>query len=139
MKGKILSFLIIFSLFVIYVGKAYSGAPDIKEGLWEITIKMEMQDMPMQMPPKTIKQCIKKDNPIPRLEESDKDCKFTSKQITGNTVLWKAECKDKEGITTVTGKISYKGTTFDGTEEIRDNGELIMKGKISGRWIGPCK
>lgn len=115
-------------------------AQNIKEGLWEITVKTEMEEgMPVKMPAHTIKQCIKKDNPVPKLQESDKDCKFTAKQIKGDTVSWKAECRDKEGVTTIIGRITYKGNSFDGVEEFREDGDLIMKAKISGKWIGPCK
>lgn len=115
-------------------------AQNIKEGLWEITVKMEMEEeMPLKTPPQTIRQCIKKEDPVPKIEEADKNCKFISKQIKGDTVSWKAECRDKEGVTTIIGRVTYKGNTFDGVEEFREDGDLIMKGKISGKWIGPCK
>ncbi len=115
-------------------------AQNIKEGLWEMTVKMEMEEgMPVKMPAQTIRQCIKKEDPVPKIEEADKDCKFTAKQIKGDTVSWKAECKDKEGATTITGRIIYRGTTFDGVEEVREDGDLVMKAKISGKWVGPCK
>ncbi len=126
--------------FVFFFLSDISMAQNIKEGLWEITVKMEMEEgMPVKMPDQTIKQCIKKEDPVPKIEEPDKTCKFMAKQIKGDTVSWKAECRDEEGVFTVTGKITYRGNSFDGTEEYRENGALIMKGRISGEWIGQCK
>lgn len=136
---KKIGLLLVISLAILFLDDIIM-AQNIKEGLWEITVKMEMEEeMPAQMPAQTIKQCIKKDNPVPKLEEPDKDCKFVSKEIKGDTVSWKVECRDKEGVTTISGKITYRGTTFDGIEEVREDGELIMKAKISGKWIGQCK
>lgn len=141
MNKKIFISLFVISLFLL-LDNALAGL-DMKEGLWEITVKMEMEGMPMEMPAQTIRQCVKKEDPVPKISESgkgsDKDCKFTSKQIKGDSVSWKAECRDKEGVTTMIGRITYRGTTFDGIQEIREDGELIMKSKVSGKWIGQCK
>ncbi|MCX8116615.1 MAG: hypothetical protein N3G78_01620 [Desulfobacterota bacterium] len=60
-------------------------------------------------------------------------------EITGNTFHWKVECRDREGVMTVVGRITYRGNTFEGDQEVRENGESITKAKFSGRWIGPCK
>lgn len=128
--------------FAVLLLNDISIAQDMKEGLWEITVKMEMEEgMPVKMPAQTIRQCIKKEDPIPKLEATgkDEDCKFTLKQIKGDTVSWKAECKDEEGVTTLIGKITYKGTIFDGVQEVREDGDLIMKAKVSGKWIGQCR
>lgn len=131
--------LVVIGFTVLFLSDA-SIAQNMKEGLWEITVKMEMEEgMPVQMPAQTIRQCIKKEDPVPKLEEPDKDCRFISRQIKGDTVSWKAECRDKEGVITMTGKITYRGNNFDGIEDFREDGELIMKGRISGRWIGQCK
>lgn len=142
MPKKIAGLMAVLVCFV-WLSYALAQSPNMKEGLWEITVKMEIEGMPMEMPAQTIRQCIKKEDPVPKLEESDKeavkDCKFTAKQIKGDTVSWKAECRDKEGVFTMKGKITYHGNSFDGTEEYRENGALIMKGKLSGKWIGQCK
>lgn len=131
--------LVVIGFAVLFLSDL-SIAQNIKEGLWEITVKMEMEEgMPVQMPTQTIRQCIKKEDPVPKLEEPDKDCRFISRQIKGDTVSWKVECRDKEGVITMTGKITYRGNSFDGIEEFMEDGELIMKGRISGRWIGQCK
>lgn len=136
---KKIALLMVISLMILFLNDI-TMAQNIKEGLWEITVKMEMEEgMPVKMPAQTIRQCIKKEDPVPKIEEADKDCKFTAKQIKGDTVSWKAECKDKEGATTITGRIIYRGTIFDGIQEVKENGDLIMKAKISGKWVGQCK
>ncbi len=142
MIRRLFIFALIISLLIISQA-IFARAQDIKEGLWEISIKMEIaeEDMPMQTLTHKIRQCIKKEEPIPELETEDsaEDCRVTSKKITGNTVSWKAECKDEDGATTVTGKITYKGNSLEGLQEVRENGELIMKARLSGRWLGKCK
>ncbi len=138
MYKKILSLPFIFSL-LLFPEITFSEELNMKEGLWEITIKMEMEEMPMEMPAHTIKQCIKKENPIPKFEENEKDCKFTMKETKGNIITWVAECKNEEGKIIMKGKITYKGTTFDGVVEVKENDKIIMKEKLSGKWLGECK
>lgn len=36
----------------------HAAAPNMKEGLWEITVRTEMQGLPGGMPPQTVQQCI---------------------------------------------------------------------------------
>ena len=38
----------------------HAAAPNMREGMWEITMKMEMAGMPGGMPPQVMKQCMTK-------------------------------------------------------------------------------
>lgn len=60
--------------------------PDMREGLWEITVKMDMPGMPMQMPAMTHTQCITKKDLIPQKPEKNQDCKTISSKTSDNTV-----------------------------------------------------
>lgn len=64
-KKFLLSLIIMSSLICVSFAVA---APDMKEGLWEITVtsKMEMPGMTMPMPPVKYTQCLTKNDFEPR-------------------------------------------------------------------------
>ena len=118
--------------------------PDMREGLWEITVKMDMPDMPMQMPAMTHTQCITKKDLIPQKPEKNQDCKTISSKTSGNTVSWVIQCRDKDGtVAESSGKVTYKGDKFDGTIDMIVNqpgqGKMKMTQRMSGKRIGECR
>ena len=115
------------------------ASPNIKEGLWEITTKMDMPGMPIAIPPHTHTQCITKEDLVPQKPEKSMECEITSRKIVGNTVSWTMECRSKEGITIMNGKITYKGDRFDGEIKIKTPDGMEMTQHISGKRIGECK
>ena len=117
--------------------------PNMQEGKWEITTKVEMQGMPMAMPATKYTQCITKKDMVPQKPEKNQDCQITNTKVSGDTVSWSMQCKGKEGIVDSSGKITYKKETFDGTMHTTVNspgsGKMEMTQRISGRRIGDCK
>lgn len=129
----------IFFLFLFFIAST-AGAVELKEGLWEMTSKMEMKGMPMEMPPQKFKQCITKDKAVPmEMEDKDVKCKVVEQKTTGNTIFWKVICKDKEGETIITGKGTYNSDKFEGENKIKTSDGMEMIQNIKGRWIGKCK
>ncbi len=114
---------------------------DMKEGLWEITTQMEMTGLPMQMPPMTHTQCITKENMVPQKSKSD-ECQLVQSDTKGNTFYWTMKCKTDEGTVVSKGRVTYRGTTFDGIIETTiDNpsqGKMKMTNHIKGRYLGEC-
>lgn len=119
----------------------------MKDGLWEITTKMEvkgMKGMPGNMPATTMKQCITKKDPVPQPERKERgqDCKMKDQKIVGDTVSYAMECKSKDGVALISGKMTYKGNTFDGSSTTNYKGkgqpEMQMTNRMSGKYIGPC-
>ncbi len=135
---KIIVFAVLFTL--VWAAGAYA---EIKEGLWEITTKVEMKGVPMQMPATTVKQCITKDKAVPKSASEDYECKTKDYKVSGDTVTYSVECWGKGGLMITEGKTTYKGNTFDGTSttkiKAKDQPEIQMSNKISGKYIGPCK
>ena len=113
-----------------------SSAQNMKEGLWEITMTMEMPGMPMKMPPRTWTQCLTKKNCVP--QEEDKDCKVIKSEVKGDVFTWVIECKTREGTTTGSGRTVYKGDTFEGVVKMKQGGMEITQ-NLKGRWLGKCK
>jgi hypothetical protein len=124
---------------------AFAGV-NMHEGLWEITTKMEMEGMPMQMPARTITQCLTKKNMlktmVPKEQAQEEECKITDQKISGNTVTWVMKCKGENAME-MTGKTTYRGNTFEGTMIMISNdpneGKMKIINHISGKRIGECK
>jgi hypothetical protein len=125
-------------LSAVSISFAGSG-PNMQEGLWEITIKMEMPGMPMNMPPMIHTQCITNENMVPRgSPQQAEGCKITKTKVEGDTVTWTMECDSPEGKARSTGKIIYSGDTFKGTIKMTMQGMKMIQ-HLSGQRIGNCK
>jgi Protein of unknown function (DUF3617). len=119
-----------------------SALAEIKDGLWEITTKTEIKGMPGQMPPSTVRQCLTKNDPVPKAKDKSIECKMKDQKISGDTMTYAMECKGKDSAVLISGKMTYKGNTFAGasTTNIKSNGqpEMQINNKTSGKYIGPC-
>ena len=112
---------------------------NIKEGEWEITTKMEMKGMPMQMPAYTHTQCLTKNDMVPNSSQQSDECKIKNITTSGGTVSWKMECDSGNGKTIGSGKVTYSGDTMKGTIKMEIPGQMEMTSKMTGKRIGPCK
>ena len=133
MIKKVFFVLVLASLF-LFLNDEISIAQNMKEGLWEITMTMEMPGMPMKMPPRTWTQCLTKKNCVP---QEDKDCKVIKSEVKGDVFTWVVECKTREGTTTANGRTVYKGDTFEGVVKVKQGGMEITQ-NLKGKWIGKC-
>jgi hypothetical protein len=115
-----------------------SMAQNMKEGLWEMTVTMEMPGMPMKMAPITQTQCMTKKDMVPQKQEPGQECKMVKSEVKGDTVSWVMECKTKEGPATSHGRLTYRGNTFDGVVKMSTAG-MEMTQNMKGKWIGQCK
>ncbi len=122
-------------LFFCWSGMAMSQ--NMKEGLWEITMSLEMPGMPMKMPPQTNTQCLTKKDIVPQKAEPGQECKMVRSETKGNTVFWVMECKTKEGTVLFDGKVTYRGETFDGVIKVKQSG-MDMTQNVAGKRIGNC-
>ena len=121
------------------VGFASAGSgPDIHEGLWEITVVLEMTGMPMKMPPSTFTQCIKKDSAIPRNDQPGQQCVQKDVKVKGNTVSWTMECANPGGKMVGKGVITYHKEKMDGQMTMEGQG-MHMLTHFKGRRIKACE
>ena len=115
---------------------------NMHEGLWEITTKMEMVGIPMQMPVTKHTQCITKEKMVPQKENDKNNCKMLKQEIEGDTVKWVLECSGKNKMK-AEGKSTYHGDTFEGiiTIKVKDpqSGEMKIINHVTGKYIGACK
>ena len=110
---------------------------NMQEGQWEITTSFEIPGMPASMAkPHTFTTCLSQKDYVPK-DTGQADCIMKDTKIDGNTVTWTVVCKDS----TVKGKITYAGSTFDGLIDTttEENGkEMTTKMTMRGKRLGPC-
>jgi hypothetical protein len=131
MKRCICISAVVFFLFSVRLSIA---APNMEDGLWEITSTAEMTGMPAKSFTHTT--CLTKEKAVPQTTQSE--CTMKDVKTQGNTVTWTMVCKEA----TSTGKVTYAGTTMDGVVEttVKAGGKtMTMKSTIKGKRIGPCK
>lgn len=120
------------------------AAPNMKDGMWEITTKVEMPGMPMAIPPTKHTQCLTSKEAIPQQpEKGNQECKMTSIKMDGDSVSWAMQCRTKEAALDGTGKVTYKGDSMNGvmTMNIKESkqGTMQMTYRMSGKHVGACK
>jgi hypothetical protein len=105
--------------------------------LWEVTSKMSMEGMPMEMPATTQKVCSPKTWTEPPGGNGDKGCETIDFNSAGNTTTWKVRCA---GPPAMTGEGQITRTSPDaytGSMKVKSpDGEMTMK--LSGRRVGDC-
>ena len=112
------------------------AAPNMEDGLWEITSTVDMPGMPSKSFTNTA--CLTKEKAVPQTAQSG--CTVTDMKTQGNTVTWTVVCR--EGMSTSKGKVTYAGTTMEGVTEttVKTNEKtMTMKSTMKGKRIGPCK
>ncbi len=132
-----------------------ASAPNIQEGLWEITTEVKFPEIPnmpnipgmqaMKVPTKhTQQQCLSNSKLIPDISPDKQKCSTSSTTTKGNTVIWNLECDDQGIISKGKGEITYKKTTFSGnfSMSIKNPNQptvMQMTNTITGRRLGDCK
>jgi hypothetical protein len=133
----------IIGLFYLCYAGAALAEPNIREGLWEITIKTEIAGMPADtIPPVTQTHCLTDKNKIPQLLQKDQACQITDTKTQGNEASWKMKCRNEINLITGSGKITYKGDRLDGIIHIQmqqaEGAPMKLTQHIQGRHSGKC-
>jgi hypothetical protein len=136
MSKKICIVLFVLSIFLFSC--TVQNGPNMKEGMWEVTMRMEVPGMPVQMAPQTYTQCLTQKEAVPQREEPNQNCKIVKQDIKGDTVSWRVECETSHGTAVSDGSITYKGDTFEGIITMKQGGTEVTQ-RLSGRWVGKCK
>ncbi len=137
---KTLSIFACTALLLLTLQPVLAGGPDMKEGLWEITVNMTMPGVPMQLPPQVHTECMTKDNLIPTKGpvKNCSGCKIIDTTIKGDTVFWIEECSASDGTVRAEGKITYSGESLKGRVKVTQK-NMTMWQDVSGRWVASCQ
>jgi hypothetical protein len=148
MRGKWIFAAVAAAVFILATNGFAGDKINMKPGKWEITTSVQMPAMPagmpagMQMPAMTHTQCITGDELVPddpNATQQNSGCETQDIQIKGDTVTWKVVCNGEDGKITSSGRITYKGTTFEGEFKTKMPGEGgDITSRMKGRWVGPC-
>ncbi|TVM15636.1 hypothetical protein DPQ33_14645 [Oceanidesulfovibrio indonesiensis] len=132
--------LLLFVAGLLLVAAAPASA-QIKYGTWEITTKVSMPGMPMEMPAMTHTQCLTEDGMTPQAEQPDHNCE-TESRVEGDTVHYTVICDSPEGSMRGEGTATYAGDTMSGSMHMvmeGDDGDMEVTQEYSGRYLGPCE
>ncbi len=130
-------------LFAFCTTAAFAGA-NMQPGLWEITTKVEMAGMPGNLPPTTIRHCVKAADietgrhAIP--QNIDKKCEMQDFKVQGNTSSWSMVCKGENAMSG-SGTISYSGNSYSGNSKMtmtHGGHTMNMSQTYSGKRLGDC-
>ena len=111
-----------------------------KPGLWEMTMQMDMPDMPMKLPPFKHTMCVTAEDlkdPQKSVPSDPKStCTISDYKIDGNKVTWAMECPKQK--MKGTGEATYTADSFTATTHLTmEDREMTMK--YSGKWKGECE
>ena len=129
----------------LVLGPALAAGLNLREGMWEITTKMEMTGKSGgAIPQQTVQHCLtKKDvedphRTTPSAGDRGSRCKMTDYKLQGNTATWKMACEGK-GAMTGAGTITYSGDSYTGSQTMAmTGGGQAMNMNYSGRRVGDC-
>jgi len=124
----------------------HAAAPNMREGMWEITTKMEMAGMPGGMPPQVVKHCVTKkdiENPQKFAQggPGSEHCQVSNYQLKGNTASWDMACKGGEEMTG-SGTITFSGDSYASTTRMamKSGGQTQnMTMHSAAKRVGDCK
>lgn len=127
-----------------------------RDGNWEITMEMQMPNMPnmpqgMSMPPMKTTQCITKEEaadpnkampkgPPQRGGGPPPDCKVSDYKTVGNKVSWSMVCSGAQPMSG-TGEFVYQADAYTGTMVMnmeRGGQGMPMTMKYTGKRLGDC-
>jgi len=124
---------------------AYAQGPR-RDGLWEVKTEMQMENMPMAMPPTTSQQCITPadaNDPSKTTPQRGRggrgasDCKVSDYKIDGNKVTWTMKCEGAQPMTG-NGELVYAADSYTGTMKMDMAGRGSMTMKYTGKRLGDC-
>ena len=134
--------MIVFSLLFVMLAAFPAWGLDLNPGKYEITAKVEMPGMPVNMPPQTMTQCLTEQDPVPNSSADAQGCKVTDMSTKGNTVTYTMVCEQQGMKSQTTGQITFNGDAFEGTSQTTMGagaGGMTITTTIKGKRIGNCE
>lgn len=131
----------LIAVFCVLVVPTMSLAADgMRDGLWEITTKMEMPGMPMKMKPTVMKHCYTQADVADRkkvIASRDKNCTVTEMKNTGNKVSWAMKCTGQNA-GTMKGETVFSGDSYTSVMHMNAQGQKMTM-NVKGKRLGNCK
>jgi hypothetical protein len=112
----------------------------MQEGLWEISLQLEIPNMPFKPPATTMKHCYTKQELADQgvVPQQEKDCKVTDVKRTASSVSWKTTCTGKNA-GTGEGQLTFSSpTAYEGSTKMTTGGTTLTT-VYKGKRLGDCK
>jgi len=122
---------------------AHAAAPNMREGLWEVTAQVEGPQA-SGVKPTTVQHCMTQNdlkNPQKIVPAGNGECEIRDHKVQGNVVSWSMICKGKAPLTG-TGSITFGETTYTGNSTLtvtRGDRTEKMVVRYAGKYVGPCR
>lgn len=116
----------------------------MRPGRWEVTMQMQMANMPMQMPATKTSSCITaeqlKKDPASGLpsgaQNAQNQCKVSDYKLSGSTATWKIVCAGQQAMT-ADGQMTFMEDTYTGMMKMTTpQGAMSMQ--LAGKRLGDC-
>jgi hypothetical protein len=133
--------IVLLTLALSWTALAQDQSP-MRPGNWEVTMKMSLPGMNMEMPPMKQTQCVTADmlkDPQSALPKGPNagDCKVSNYKLTASTATYTMTCTKPMPMTAV-GEMKYSGTdAYTGTITI-DSGGQKMSMSYDAKRLGDC-
>jgi hypothetical protein len=125
-------------MFTLVLPATILAADTMREGKWELITTMEMQGMPMKMPPTKIEHCYTKEDVKDQKKAitTDKNCTVTDLKQSGNKVTWKMKCTGKTP-GDFSGETVFKGDSYNSIMKMVAEGQT-MNMNVKAKRLGNC-
>jgi hypothetical protein len=127
------------SALIVSASMSATGDGPRRDGLWNVTIDMQMPGM--QMPPMKTTQCITKEeaaDPLKSLPKANagSECTVSDYKTEGNKISWSMKCAGSRPMSGH-GELVYTNDSYTGTMTIDTAGQAMTM-KYAGKRAGDC-
>ena len=124
---------------VLFVSSSAFAADQMSEGLWEIKTTISIPNMPVNIPPQTIKHCYTKEDVKDKknvVATQNKDCTVKDMKMSGNKMTWEMVCTGAQ-------KGTFSGETIFAKDSYNSKMKMVSGGqttdmKIAAKRLGEC-
>jgi hypothetical protein len=142
MKNTLVAVVAVFVVTAITIAQS-----PVRPGQWEVTMQMQIDGSPIQMPAMKSTRCITPEDAkdpsraMPMGPEGrggqKSDCKVSDYKLSGNTASWKTVCTSPQPMTGST-EMTFADDSYSGTMKM-DSPQGPMAMKMTGKRLGDCK
>jgi len=119
------------------------SAPDIREGLYEISIRAEAGGQPLTSAPMVVRQCVTQQSVQDLMTQMGGAgmCQISDVQQSANQARWKIACSGQVEASGA-GEMQISGDTFNGRMDLSMNlggQSMPMVQNFTARRVGECQ
>jgi hypothetical protein len=133
-----------FGIATTAIVAAQTSSP-MRPGRWEVTMQMQMANLPMQLPSTKTTSCITAEqlakdpsSGLPRGAQNSGEgqCEVADYRFAGSTATWKIVCSSPQAMT-ADGEMTFMDDAYAGTMKMMTpQGAMSMQ--LAGKRLGDC-